>query len=225
MSLTPSPPDLLAELKAAYPRWSAQQQFRWKGGQRRRAREARQEAHDATAGYFPTPGVVNLQAVEAAYLRGYRVQEDGRFTSPSGKVLPYRTARFFRNPANPSEGTHCVRATSLAAYCFFGPKAVDKMARQGFRLAFRDGDRTNLTRANVFLTPMNSHRRRLSDEEATQLRLLMRSGRYTTHDLIQRWNRVHPDRLLTERILRDLISGATYSDHTDDAASLVPREG
>jgi hypothetical protein len=113
MSLTPSPPDLLAELKAAYPRWSAQQQFRWKGGQRRRAREVRQEAHDATAGHFPTPGVVNLQAVQAAYLRGYRVQEDGRFTSPSGRVLTCHAIRFLRNPANPRRVTTSSRRPAL----------------------------------------------------------------------------------------------------------------
>jgi hypothetical protein len=218
MSLTPSPPDLLAELKAAYPRWSAQQQFRWRGGQRRRAREVRQEAHDATAGHFPTPGVVNLQAVQAAYLRGYRVQEDGRLMSPSGRVLTCHAIRFLRNPANAKEGYHFVQATSLAVYCFFGDQAVCNT----YRLAFRDGDRTNLTRANVFLAPMNSHRRRLSDEEATQLRLLMRSGRYTKRALVQRWNRAHPDRLLTETILRDLKNGATYTDRT---TSLGPPKG
>lgn len=110
-----------------------------------------------------------VKSVGLAYLKGYRVLTDGTVKGPRG---PRRTYTYACGPqfsvSLGGKRAFPVRVAALLAFQLWGETAF----REGVRITFRDGDNTNVTARNLFLTTAHQSRdkRKLTDEQVRAAR-------------------------------------------------------
>lgn len=94
------------------------------------------------------------QMILEAYRRGYRVTDDGRLTSPTGRCRAIRLYGTQRYPTfaiqwkgKTQSGVFGIPIHQFAAFCFFGNDAF----ATGLVVRHRDDDRLNVRRDNIVM--------------------------------------------------------------------------
>jgi hypothetical protein len=152
-----------------------------------------------------------------AYMKGYRVQPDGRVRGPRGfRKLTSVGGRLAFSIKTPDNKPVQIYAAQLHAFQLWGATAV----REGVYVSHRDGDRTNLAARNLILTTRIRYgHRKLTANQVRYARKAYRLGRKSTVQLSRELG-------LGRYRMQDMLMERSYrwvEMHDHDCPALTPR--